>query len=104
MKCGISACGAIVFALSFLAVANALAERTTKTSAPKVPRAQPAKQTGRQDDSLNPKPAGDLALRAGGARKADALAHFVEGMALEENGEMDRALEAYRKVLNVEPG
>src|SRR2546430_1993386 len=104
IKRGISACGAIVFALIFLAVANALAERTTKTSAAKVPRAQPAKQGARQDDSLNPKPAADLALRAGGAHKADAFTHFVEGMAFEENGEMDRALEAYRKVLNVDPG
>jgi tetratricopeptide (TPR) repeat protein len=104
VKCGISACGAIVFALIFLAVANVFAERTTKTSAAKVPRAQPAKQGARQDDSLNTKPAGDLVLRAGGAHKADAFAHFVEGMAFEENGEMDRALEAYRKVLNVEPG
>jgi len=104
VKCGISACEAIVFALIFLAVANAFAERTTKTSAAKVPHAQPAKQGARQDDSLNPKPGADLALRAGGARKADAFAHFVEGIAFEENGEMDRALEAYRKVLNVDPG
>ena len=43
-------------------------------------------------------------LRLEGALKADALTHFVEGMSLEENGEMDRALEAYRKVLNVDPG
>jgi tetratricopeptide (TPR) repeat protein len=43
-------------------------------------------------------------LRPPGAHKADALARFVEGMAFEENGEMERALEAYRKVLNVDPG
>jgi tetratricopeptide (TPR) repeat protein len=43
-------------------------------------------------------------LRPEGERKAGALAHFVEGMSLEERGEMDKALEAYRKVLNVEPG
>jgi tetratricopeptide (TPR) repeat protein len=43
-------------------------------------------------------------LRPAGERKAGALAHFVEGMAFEENGEMDKALEAYRKVLNVDPG
>ena len=103
-NCGISACGAIVFALIFLAVPNALAERTTKSSAAKIPRAQPAKQPGRQDDSLNARSAADLALRLAGARKADALTNFVEGMAFEENGEMDRALEAYRKVLNVDPG
>ena len=95
-NCGISACGAIVFALIFLAVANVFAERTTKTSAARVPRAQPAKQGARQDDSLNRKPAPDLALRTGGAHKADALTHFIEGMAFEENGEMDRALDAYR--------
>jgi len=69
-----------------------------------MPSSATTKKAGRQDDSLNPKPAPDLALRAGGAHNADALAHFVEGMAFEENGEMDRALEAYRKVLNVNPG
>jgi tetratricopeptide (TPR) repeat protein len=69
-----------------------------------MPSSATTKKAGRQDASLNPKPAADLALRASGAHKADALAHFVEGMAFEENGEMDRALEAYRKVLNVNPG
>ena len=63
-----------------------------------------SKKAGVQDDSSNSKPAADLALRLEGAHKADALTHFVEGMSLEENGEMDRALEAYRKVLNVDPG
>jgi tetratricopeptide (TPR) repeat protein len=58
----------------------------------------------RQDDFVNFKPAPDLALHPEGERKAGALAHFVEGMAFEENGEMDRALESYRKVLNVDPG
>src|SRR5438128_6849078 len=103
-NCGISVCGRIVFALILLAVTNAFAERTTKTSVEKIPRAQPAKQGARQDDSLNLKPAADLALRPGGERKAGALTHFIEGMAYEENGETDRALDAYRKVLNVDPG
>src|SRR5438128_5891991 len=103
-NCGISVCGRIVFALILLAVTNAFAERTTKTSVEKIPRAQPAKQGARQDDSLNLKPAADLALRPGGERKAGALTHFLEGMAFEENGEMDHALDAYRKVLNVDPG
>ena len=62
------------------------------------------KKSGRLDDSSSSKPATDLALRLEGAHKADALTHFVEGMSLEENGEMDRALDAYRKVLNVDPG
>jgi tetratricopeptide (TPR) repeat protein len=62
------------------------------------------KKNDRQDDSLNLRPAKDLMLRAEGLRKADALAHFVEGTAFEEGGEIDKALEAYRKVLNVDPG
>jgi tetratricopeptide (TPR) repeat protein len=49
-------------------------------------------------------PVKDLLLRAEGEHKADALAHFVEGISLEESGEMDKALAAYRKVLDVDPG
>jgi tetratricopeptide (TPR) repeat protein len=58
----------------------------------------------RQDDSVNTTPAKDLQLQIEGEHKADALAHFVEATAFEENGEIDKALEAYRKVLNVDPG
>jgi tetratricopeptide (TPR) repeat protein len=80
-----------------------------RTSNPQSSRAQPSpaespKKTERQDDSLSLKPAKDLVLRPEGERKAEALAHFVEGTSFEENGEMDKALEAYRKVLNVDPG
>ncbi|HTH20036.1 MAG TPA: tetratricopeptide repeat protein [Candidatus Udaeobacter sp.] len=75
-----------------------------KASPVKVPRSRPAKPVARHDDSVASKPAADLVLRPQGARKADALARFVEGMAFEENGEMERALEAYRRVLNVDPG
>src|SRR5213075_1905654 len=85
-------------AFAFLVGASAAVARTPKSSS------ATTKKTGRQDDSLYSKPAADLALRSDGAHKADALTHFVEGMSLEENGEMDRALEAYRKVLNVDPG
>jgi len=49
-------------------------------------------------------PAKDLALQLENARKADALADFVEGSRLEENAEMDAALAAYQKVLNFDPG
>lgn len=49
-------------------------------------------------------PAKDLLLHPDGEHKADALARFVEGMSFEENGEMDKALAAYRKVLDVDPG
>jgi len=61
-------------------------------------------RTTRQDDSFSAKPPKDLALQAKGARKAEALAHFVEASALEESGEIEKALQAYRKVLDVDPG
>ena len=94
------------FTLSFLVAASSIAvARPTKTTSPKAGLSSAAtKKSGRQDDSLYLKPAADLGLRVAGVHKADALTHFVEGMAFEENGEMDRALEAYRKVLNVDPG
>src|SRR6476620_899744 len=103
-KCRVSVYRGIIFALIFVAAGNAHADPTTKPASGKSPRAHQGKQDTRQDDSVSAKPAPDLALRAGGARKADAFAHFIEGIAFEENGEMDRALEAYRKVLNVDPG
>jgi len=77
---------------------------TPRIASPKTPRSHPAKQIGRLNDSLSSKPATDLVLRPEGQRKAGAFTHFVEGMVFEENGEMDRALDAYRKVLNVDPG
>jgi tetratricopeptide (TPR) repeat protein len=104
-KCGVSTCRGIVFALIFLAAAGTAIAQTARTSPRQTrPSSAAIKQHGRQDDSLGFRPAPDLALRPGGEHKAGALAHFVEGMAFEENGEMDRALEAYRKVLNVDPG
>jgi len=77
---------------------------------PASPSPEPAKATSstkaneRQDDSFNPKPARDLSLRPEGARKADALTHYIAGMAAEENGEIAKALKEYREVLNVDPG
>jgi len=95
----------IIFAVILIVAPKVAIGRTPKASLPKIGSSSTAtKKTGRQDDSLSAKPAADLALRSEGAHKADALTHFVEGMSLEENGEMDRALEAYRKVLNVDPG
>jgi tetratricopeptide (TPR) repeat protein len=62
------------------------------------------KRSSAIDDSIVLPPAKDLTLRSDGVHKADALAHFVQGIDYEENGEMDKALEAYREVLNVDPG
>ena len=102
--CVCCACRKLLFALSFLVAATVAEAQAPKASPAKVPRAHPGKPVARHDDSVASKPAPDLVLRPQGARKADALARFVEGMAFEENGEMERALEAYRKVLNVDPG
>ena len=98
------ACRKLLFAVSFSLAATVAQAQAHKASAAKVPRAHPAKSVARHDDSLASKPASDLALRPQAAHKADALAHFVEGIGFEENGEMERALDAYRKVLNVDPG
>ena len=101
LGCG---CWKVIVLVSFL-IASVVADAQVPGASPtRIHRAHPAKPTGRQDDSVTSKPASDLALRSQGALKADALAHFVEGMGFEENGEMERALEAYRKVLNVDPG
>jgi tetratricopeptide (TPR) repeat protein len=104
-KRGVSAPLGFLFALVFLATASVGIAKTPRTMAPHIgPSPARIKHIDRQDDSFSFKPAPDLVLRPAGERKAGALAHFVEGMAFEENGEMDKALEAYRKVLNVDPG
>lgn len=64
----------------------------------------PAKKGPGQDDSFTRVPAKDLALQPENARKADALVDFVEGVRLEENADMERALALYQKVLTVDPG
>ena len=103
-KCGVSEPWGFILTLIFLASASAVIARTPRTVSPPTGPSSAATKIDRQDDFLNFKPAPDLALHPEGERKAGALAHFVEGMAFEENGEMDRALESYRNVLNVDPG
>jgi tetratricopeptide (TPR) repeat protein len=93
-----------LFSLVFLATASLASAKAPRASLPQIPFAPAGTKIERQDDSFSLKPAPDLVLRPEGERKAAALAHFVEGMAFEEKGEMDKALEAYRKVLNVDPG
>ena len=103
-KGGVSEPWGFILTLIFLASAGAVIARTPRTVSPPTRLSSAATKIDRQDDFVNFKPAPDLALHPEGERKAGALAHFVEGMAFEENGEMDRALESYRNVLNVDPG
>src|ERR1700693_1317832 len=90
----------LVFGIFFLTLATSLVARprAVMPSPQPSPSVASTKRSLRQQDSVFTTPAKDLLLRADGEHKADALAHFVEGMSLEENGEMDKALAAYRKV------
>ena len=75
------------------------------TKSQKTTAARPTpKRTDLIDDSLALPPARDLNLSIEGGHKAEALAHFAEGIDFDEDGEMEKALEAYRQVLNVDPG
>jgi tetratricopeptide (TPR) repeat protein len=67
-------------------------------------RSGPAKRSEPQSDSVVMVPAKDLTLRPEATRKADALAQFVEGERWEELGEIEKAIDSYQRVLNVDPG
>ncbi len=102
---GVRALGYFSCLLLLVALAHFASARTSRALLPKVQSSLPAqKKLEPQDDSLTLTPAKDLILRPEGEHQAEALAHFVEGTSFEENGEMTKALEAYRKVLNVDPG
>ncbi len=91
--------------LLLFSLANPASARTPRVLLPKIqPSPSAQRRLEPQDDSFSLTPAKDLVLRPEGEHQAEALAHFVEGTSFEENGEMSKALEAYRKVLNVDPG
>ena len=96
----------LILAAFFLTLSTPLLARPRSAApGPQVsPSAVATKKSPWQEDSVFTVPPKDLLLRAEGEHKADAFAHFVEGMSFEENGEMDKALAAYRKVLDVDPG
>lgn len=69
------------------------------------PTPHPAsKSPTKQDDSLVLKAPNDLALQGEGERKARALVDYVLALDLQENGESEKALQAFERVLNVDPG
>jgi len=105
MNWGVLALWSVLFLFVFLSFGNTGVARTSSASMAQVSSSTASiKKTNQQHDSFTLKPAADLLLRPEGERKAGALASFVEGISFEENGEIDKALEAYRKVLNVDPG
>jgi tetratricopeptide (TPR) repeat protein len=86
-------------------IGKILSAPVSPTKSRKTTAAHPTpKRTDLIDDSLALPPARDLNLSIEGGHKAEALAHFAEGIDFEEDGEMEKALEAYRQVLNVDPG
>ena len=105
MKWGVLALWSVLFLFLFLSFRNTGIARTPSASLSQAGSSTASiKKSNQQHDSFTLKPAADLLLRPEGERKAGALASFVEGRSFEENGEIDKALEAYRKVLNVDPG
>jgi tetratricopeptide (TPR) repeat protein len=68
------------------------------------PNARAAPRPALQDDSVTLHPPKDLALQPGGERKAEALTSYVQALDLQEDGETEKALAAFEKVLNVDPG
>lgn len=48
-------------------------------------------------------PAKDLLLKPEDEKKADALAYYIDGSIAEDNADVDRALDDYRKVLDADP-
>ncbi|HEY2615617.1 MAG TPA: tetratricopeptide repeat protein [Chthoniobacterales bacterium] len=92
-------------AIFFSFVQTGVARTRTPSRSPIPPTIKTtAKKNPPQDDSFNFTAAKDLALEPENARKADALADFVEGTRLEENADLENALASYEKVLNVDPG
>ncbi|HEY2801302.1 MAG TPA: tetratricopeptide repeat protein [Chthoniobacterales bacterium] len=70
----------------------------------RAPTSHAAAKPSQQDDSLVLHPPNDLALQPEGERKAQALTSYVEALDLQEQGESEKALAAFEKVLNVDPG
>src|SRR5437762_12567081 len=90
----------VVVGAFFLSLAASLMARprSVAPNPPASPSPAPTKKSVRQEDSVFMTPAKDLFLHPDGEHKADALAHFVEGMSFEENGEMDKARSEERRV------
>ena len=63
-----------------------------------------ASNKSRQDDSVILHPPKDLALQPDGERKVRALLDYVRALDLQDDGEAQKALEAFERVLNIDPG
>jgi hypothetical protein len=98
------AAGAFLLPVVVAASLGSVTARPSPSPTPPPARAIPVKPSRSIDDSMRYPPAADLQLDSAAIRQADALANFVEGARLEQNGEIEAALTAYQKVLTVHPG
>src|SRR5262245_53618513 len=64
------------------------------------PRTAVSKSSG-QDDALILHAPKDLALKPEGERKVRAMLDYIDALNLQENGESEKALEAFERVLNI---
>ena len=62
------------------------------------------RNTSGQNDSLVLHAPKDLALRPEGERKARAMVDYIQALDLQDNGESEKALEAFERVLSIDPG
>ncbi|SRR5579862_2234737 len=66
--------------------------------------AQKARAAASQAADAQPNAGQDLLLGPEGARRADALAAYIEGFIAEDNADGDTMLQNYQKVLAIDPG
>jgi len=92
----------ILAASCFVLAISALAEPENIRPQP-TPRSTPIKRET-QDDSVVLHPPKDLALRPEGERKVRALLDYVQALDLQDDGESEKALAAFERVLNIDPG
>jgi tetratricopeptide (TPR) repeat protein len=70
----------------------------------RAPSAPSPSHSAKADDSLNLHPPPDLALKPEGERKVRALLDYVKALDLQDEGESEKALAAFQRVLNIDPG
>ena len=94
----------LVLLYAFIAPGEARLWAAPHKSAPKA-SASPAVEPGpvAVQDDLQSTTAKDLLLTPENEKKADALSDFIQGALAEDNGDVDGSLDAYRKVLAVDP-
>lgn len=76
----------------------------TEEKRPTPPPSAGGGKASRQDDSLTLHPPKDLALRPEGERKARAMVDYVLALDLQDDGESQKALDAFERVLAIDPG